>query len=135
MEKKKTTGPEQWIDPDDAPELTKDMLNEAEIFQGDKFIRRGRGRPKSAASKEQISVRIDARILAKLREAGPGWQSQINILLGEALQLGEAQVTDPGDVIPESELSPAADDEMRKSRKPILVHDADADKAKVPDKS
>jgi uncharacterized protein (DUF4415 family) len=61
------------------------MLANAEVFEGDTFIRRGRGRPKSGAAKEQISVRLDSDVLAKLREAGPGWQSQINALLRRAL--------------------------------------------------
>jgi len=36
----------------------------------------------------KISVRLDADVLARLREAGPGWQSRINALLREALGLG-----------------------------------------------
>jgi uncharacterized protein (DUF4415 family) len=63
------------------------MLADAEIFDGNRFVRRGPGRPKSHAAPEQISVRLDPEVLAKLREAGPGWQSQINALLREALQL------------------------------------------------
>ena len=33
------------IDPDDAPELTAEMLDHAEIFDGNRFVRRGRDRP------------------------------------------------------------------------------------------
>jgi len=84
--KNASTSPE-WVDPDDAPELTEAMLDDAEFFHGDTFIRRGRGRPKSDAPKELISVRLDPDVLAKLREAGPGWQSQINALLRQALRL------------------------------------------------
>jgi len=65
------------------------MLASAELFHGDTFIRRGRGRPKSAVAKEQISVRLDPDVMAKLREAGPGWQSRINDLLRGALGLGQ----------------------------------------------
>ncbi len=79
-----------WTDPDDAPELTLDMLDNAEYFNGNMFIKRGRGRPKSDTRKEQISVRLDQDVLAKLREAGPGWQSQINVLLRQALGIGTA---------------------------------------------
>ncbi len=97
MQRKKSAGADHWTDPDDAPFLTKEQLEQAEVFDGDTFVRRGRGRPKSAVSKEQISVRIDRTILAKLREAGPGWQSQINTLLGEALGLATAtRVNDEG---------------------------------------
>jgi uncharacterized protein (DUF4415 family) len=74
-----------WTDPDDAPELTEDMLAEAEVFKGDHFVRCGPGRPKAEVTKEKISVRLDPDVLARLRESGPGWQSRINAVLREAL--------------------------------------------------
>jgi uncharacterized protein (DUF4415 family) len=89
MPRKKIAGSADWTDPDDAPELTADMLDSAEVFDGDRFVRRGRGRPKSDAVKEQISVRLDPDVIAKLREAGPGWQSRLNDLLRAALGLPE----------------------------------------------
>jgi uncharacterized protein (DUF4415 family) len=88
MQKKSESTLVEWTDPDDAPELTEAMLNDAEYFHGDTFIRRGRGRPKSNAAKVSVSVRLDPDLLAKLREAGPGWQSQVNALLRRALKLG-----------------------------------------------
>lgn len=87
MPRKKRTGSAEWSDPDDAPELTPDLLATAEVFDGDTFLQRGRGRPKSGTRKEQISVRLDPDVVAKLREAGPGWQSQINVLLRQGLGL------------------------------------------------
>ena len=95
MPTKKQTGSAEWIDPDDAPELTAELLAQAEVFQGDSFVRlataeaprRGRGRPKSAAAKQQISVRLDPDVLAARRAAGPGWQSRINDLLRQALRV------------------------------------------------
>ncbi len=84
---KKPSGSTDWVDPDDAPRLDAAFFADAEVFDGDRFVRRGRGRPKSDAVKEQISVRLDADVLAKLREKGPGWQSQINGMLREALGL------------------------------------------------
>ena len=87
MPTKKQAGSADWTDPDDAPPLTADMLDRAEVFRGDRFLRRGRGRPRSAAAREQISVRLDPDVLARLRAAGPGWQSQINTILRQALGL------------------------------------------------
>jgi uncharacterized protein (DUF4415 family) len=84
---KKPPGSERWTDPDDAPRLTAAMLDDAELLDGNAFVRRGRGRPKAEVTKEQISVRLDPDVLARLREAGPGWQSRINILLRQALGL------------------------------------------------
>ena len=89
MTEKKASGKAAWIDPDDAPELTAAFFDRAEVFHGDTFIRRGRGRPKGAAVKEQISVRLDPDVIAKLRESGPGWQSRLNGLLRTALGLPE----------------------------------------------
>jgi uncharacterized protein (DUF4415 family) len=85
MEKKSdiglSAGQEEWIDPDDAPVLTDDMMQNAELYQNDVFVRRLRGRPRAGATKEQVNIRLDADILAKLRSNGPGWQTRVNDLL------------------------------------------------------
>ena len=91
MRKKKSAGSADWSDPEDAPELTAELLARAEVFEGETFVRRGRGRPKAGATKEQISVRLDPDVVAKLREAGPGWQSQINVLLRRGLGLEQTR--------------------------------------------
>jgi uncharacterized protein (DUF4415 family) len=88
MPAKKPSGSTGWIDPDDAPELTAEMLAQAEVFKGDRFVRRGPGRPKAEVTKEKISVRLDPDVLARLREAGTGWQSRINVVLRKELALG-----------------------------------------------
>lgn len=73
---KSVTAP-SWTDPDDAPELTDAQLVEAEVYEGDKFIRRG-GRPKGSGTKELVSLRLDRAILDHFREGGPGWQTRLN---------------------------------------------------------
>jgi uncharacterized protein (DUF4415 family) len=87
MRAKKSAGSSGWTDPDDAPELTDEMLVDAEVFEGNGFVQRGPGRPKAVVTKEQINVRLDRDVLARLREGGPGWQSRINAILREALGL------------------------------------------------
>jgi uncharacterized protein (DUF4415 family) len=87
MPVKRRGGSTVWIDPDDAPELTADMLAEAEVFKGEQFVRRGPGRPKAEMTKQKISVRLDPDVLARLREGGPGWQSRINMVLRKALEM------------------------------------------------
>src|SRR5271166_3587817 len=87
MRAKKNTGSNEWTDPDDAPELTAAFVAKAEVFEGDRFVRRGPGRPKAAVTKQQINVRLDPDVLARLREGGPGWQSRINAILRKALGL------------------------------------------------
>ena len=81
----------EWTDPDDAPELTEAFFADAEVFQGDAFVRRGRGRPLTGRAKELVSLRLDRDVLAKLREAGPGWQSQVSDLLRLALDMREGE--------------------------------------------
>ena len=92
MQMKKPSGSAEWTDPDDAPRLTPEMLEDAEVFEGDKFIRRGRGRPPTGKAKEVVSFRLDGEVVAKLREAGPGWHSQVNDIL-------RADLLIPGDII------------------------------------
>lgn len=82
------------IDPDDAPAWTEDQLARAELAVGGKVIReakgtltRPRGRPKLASPKQQVSVRLDADLLAALRATGPRWQAKMNAELRKALGL------------------------------------------------
>jgi uncharacterized protein (DUF4415 family) len=71
-----------WRDPDDAPELTKEYFERADVYRGDKLIRRGR--PPSEHPKEAIKLRIDPDVLAHFRATGPGWQTRINDALRRA---------------------------------------------------
>ena len=90
MQTKKKTGSAEWTDPDDAPFLTKEMFQAAEIFEGDKFVERGRGRPKAISPKEAVNIRLDQDVLAALRSNGPGWQTKVNEMLRAALRLDRA---------------------------------------------
>lgn len=74
-----------WVDPDDAPELTTDYFERADVYRGDKLIRRGR--PPSEHPKEAIKLRIDPDVLAYFRATGPGWQTRINDALRRAAKL------------------------------------------------
>jgi uncharacterized protein (DUF4415 family) len=74
-----------WVDPDDAPELTTDYFERADVYRGDKLIRRGR--PPSERPKEAIKLRIDPDVLAYFRATGPGWQTRINDALRRAAKL------------------------------------------------
>ena len=63
------------------------MFERAEFFKGDQLIRRGRGRPRSDAPKEQVNIRLDQDVLERLRASGPGWQTRINTMLRTSLGL------------------------------------------------
>jgi uncharacterized protein (DUF4415 family) len=62
---------------EEAPELTDQQLASARIEIGG----RSRGRPKLAAPKEAVKLRIDADVVAHFRATGPGWQTRINAAL------------------------------------------------------
>jgi uncharacterized protein (DUF4415 family) len=42
-----------------------------------------RGRPKLAAPKVEVKIRLDATIVEHLRGSGPGWQTRVNAVLGK----------------------------------------------------
>ena len=72
------------VDPDDAPELTDEWFDKADLKFGDKIIRRGR--PPGSA-KRLVSLRLDQAVLDRFRAEGPGWQSRINDALRKAAGL------------------------------------------------
>jgi uncharacterized protein (DUF4415 family) len=47
-------------------------------------LRRERGRPKAAVTKQQVTLRLDRDVLEKFRSTGDGWQSRINAALRKA---------------------------------------------------
>lgn len=85
MGRKKDTTKREWVDPDDAPELTDEWFDAADFYSGGKLVRRGR--PKSDAPKEAVSLRLDPDVLTHYRATGPGWQSRINEDLRKAAKL------------------------------------------------
>jgi uncharacterized protein (DUF4415 family) len=85
MNANKPATPTTWVDPDDAPELTDAFFERADVYAGDKLVRRGR--PKAAATKESVKLRLDADLLAALRATGDGWQTRINDTLRASLHL------------------------------------------------
>ena len=86
MPRKKSSGSSKWVDPDDAPELTKEFFDRAEIRHGDRIIRRGR--PPLPNPKQAVKLRLDADVLEAYRKTGDGWQTRINADLRKARTLG-----------------------------------------------
>jgi uncharacterized protein (DUF4415 family) len=79
-----------WVDPDDAPELTNELLDrlwDSAVFRhGDKIIRRGRP-PLGEKAKGVVTIRLDADVLESYRALGAGWQTQVNADLRRARKL------------------------------------------------
>jgi uncharacterized protein (DUF4415 family) len=91
MRKSKKNTKSTWVDPDDAPELTDEWFEAADLYYGDVLVRKGkgRGRPPLASPKISQTLRIDAAVLAAFKNTGPGWQTRMN----EALRKAAAKLT------------------------------------------
>lgn len=50
-------------------------------------LRRARGRPPLANPKKQVTLRLDAEVIERLRASGPGWQSRVNDALKKVVGL------------------------------------------------
>lgn len=93
-----------WIDPDDAPFLTKEMAAMAQLSVGGKVLRPAtgvltkdgmksvppytipRGRPvHGIEAKKQVTLRLDTDLLERFRAGGPGWQTRLNETLRKAV--------------------------------------------------
>jgi uncharacterized protein (DUF4415 family) len=83
MPTKKSITESKWIDPDEIPHLDRDWFERAEIRDGGRLIRAARpvGRPRKAAPKRAVSIRLDPDVVAHFQKEGPGWQSRINAAL------------------------------------------------------
>ena len=85
--KRKSMQP-NWIDPDDAPELTEEVAARAQISIGGKVLREAtgtltkRGRPPIGNQpKEQVTLRLPAEVIAYFKADGPGWQTRVGEVL------------------------------------------------------
>jgi uncharacterized protein (DUF4415 family) len=73
----------------DAPEATDEQIAQAKPF-AEVFpdlmasIKRGRGRPPVEKPLQQISIRLDADVVAKFKATGKGWQARMNDALKQA---------------------------------------------------
>ncbi|ENS4525537.1 BrnA antitoxin family protein [Salmonella enterica] len=71
-------------DPDDAPELDDAFFSGADLYKGNKLIRRGR--PKAITPKILVTFRCSPEILNAFRATGDGWQTRMNAALKDWLK-------------------------------------------------
>jgi len=69
-------------DQDEAPEITERWIEEADLRDGPKLVRRGRPRLKNP--KQLLSLRLPPDVIASWRATGPGWQTRMAELLERA---------------------------------------------------
>jgi uncharacterized protein (DUF4415 family) len=67
-------------DSDTPPEITDVWIAEADLYNGEKLVRRGR--PKLANPRQLLSLRLPVQVIARWKAAGPGWQTR----MAEALE-------------------------------------------------
>lgn len=73
-----------WVDPDDAPELTEEFFQEADLYIGERLAKRGR--PKAESVRERITIRLSPEVIQPFRASGPGWQTRMNAALADWLK-------------------------------------------------
>lgn len=80
-ENKKFTASD-WVDPDDAPDMSTPYW--LEKFEKAKVQR---GRPKLDEPKRSTTLRLDQDVIDYFKSGGPGWQTRINDALRKAAHL------------------------------------------------
>ncbi len=77
--KRKNSAPSS-LESDALPEITDAWIAGADMYDGDKLVRRGR--PKLANPRQLLSLRLPPQIIARWKATGPGWQTR----MAEALE-------------------------------------------------
>ena len=85
----------QWIDPDDAPELTDEFFEKADLYKRGTLVRRGRGRPRGT-TKTAMAVRLDGYLIEVLKASGPRWQTRLNALVRDWLKTHKLEEIEVG---------------------------------------
>ena len=80
MDENKRSTNQEWVDPDDAPDLSTPYWQE--IIGAEEVTR---GRPKIPNPKISTTLRLDVEVIEHFRSGGPGWQSRINAALRKAI--------------------------------------------------
>ena len=84
--------PDPELVDEENPEWTDEMFARArpaaEVLGAAFMAKARRGRPKLAAPKAEVKIRIDAEVVEHLRASGPGWQTRVNAELTKAIKAG-----------------------------------------------
>lgn len=83
-----------WRDQDDAPELTQEWIDRANVYHGRKLVRRGR--PPAEVRKVSTTLRLSPEVIEHFRAGGPGWQTRIDEVLKRVVARAGASVARRG---------------------------------------
>ena len=89
MSRKRDSSTDTFFDPDDAPELTEEWFRQADVYEGNRLIRKGR--PPSDNAKKLVSLRLSPEVIDHFKAAGPGWQTRINETLLRSVRAKRAR--------------------------------------------
>ncbi len=86
--------PTEWVDPDDAPELTEEFFEKGTPMIGGRVVTweefaqeaRKQGMPMNSENKVPVTIFYDAAIIAAFESTGEGWQQRMNDALREWLK-------------------------------------------------
>lgn len=79
MNAKQKSSPHTLDDPD-LPEITDQWVAGADLYHGEKLVRRGR--PKLENPRQLLSLRLPPQVIDRWKASGPGWQTR----MAEALE-------------------------------------------------
>lgn len=80
--KRKSSTPISRTD-ESIPEITDAWVASADLYVGEKLVRRGR--PKSANARRLLSLRLPPDVIARWKASGPGWQTRMAEALEKAV--------------------------------------------------
>lgn len=69
---------------DEIPELDDTFFLRADVYQGEKLIKKGR--PKQTTHKKSTTIRFDPMVLEYFKSQGAGWQTKINAVLKDYIK-------------------------------------------------
>src|SRR3954463_7771943 len=69
----------------ESPERTDADLEAADLYRGDRLVRRGR--PRKPDCKRHVSLRLSPDVLAHFKARGPGWQAHGDDILRAAMSV------------------------------------------------
>jgi hypothetical protein len=75
---------------DAVPEITEAWIVGADLYRGEKLVRRGR--PKLEHPRKLLSLRLPPAVISRWKATGPGWQTRMAKVLEKSVPKGRRSV-------------------------------------------